>query len=163
MNKQIFALTIVASLLPIAANADTPKMSQEIIQQTVDKYGAIYCKEGLGAMQEAIQECYKNTSETSKKLDQCMLADQAAGMIATRKILKDESNHSINDPEAYDSYLSSHTFNLRQKYYRSAARFKQDPVFGKLDNFAVYNYFPNISNLPEKFTERCPDISIKLP
>lgn len=163
MKKQLLILTILASILPVTANAEPPKMSQKVIQETINKYGSIYCKEGLGAMQEAIQECYKDTPETSSKLDQCMLADQAAGMIATRKIMKDESHHSINDPEAYDQYLSSHTFNLRQKYYRSAPRFKQDPILGKLDGFAIYNYFPNISNLPELFTERCPDPSIKLP
>lgn len=164
MKKQFFALTILASILPLAANAEPPKMSQKVIQETANQYGAIYCTEGLNALKEAVQKCYKNTPDTSSAIDKCLITDRALTNIAVRKNMNYEAAHGSlrNDPNASDPYYSLETHGTREKYYLSSPRFKKDPIFKKLSGYDVYSYLPNPMQLANIFTEKCPDPSIKL-
>ncbi|CAI3927768.1 unnamed protein product [Commensalibacter communis] len=158
MKKQLFALTIIASLLPIAANADTPKMPQKALQESIDKYGAIYCKEGLNAMKDAVKKCYEDTAETSPELDKCIVADMAMASIAVRREMKYEKSHGAfqKNPRESDPYYNSETAWPRIEYYLSAPRFKKDPSLNKLDDFDLQLYFPRFPSLPGLFATRCP-------
>lgn len=168
MKKQFLILTILASVLPFTTKAEAPKieftgwqgvpeMSKETINASIDKYGSIYCKEGLGALKQAVQKCYKDTPETSKELDKCMIADRAMAAIAVRKNMRYESIYGPyrQDPNARDPYYSLEIANPREKYYLSSARFKNDPIFDKVRD-KTYFYLPTVSSLVDAFTERCP-------
>lgn len=168
MKKQFLALAILASAFPFTAKAETPKieftgwpgvpeMSKETINAAVDKYGSIYCKEGLEALKQAVQKCYQDTPETSKELDKCMIADRAMAAIAVRKNMRYESIYGAfrQDPNASDPYYSLEIANPREKYYLSSPRFKNDPIFAKVKD-KTYFYLPTVPSLVDVFTARCP-------
>ncbi|CAI3927902.1 unnamed protein product [Commensalibacter communis] len=158
MKYSYLFITLLISFSPLIAKAEAPKMSQKAVNETVDKYGAIYCKEGLNALKEAVQECYKNTPDTSPELDKCIVADRALASIAVRKNMKyrDIYGPFEKDPSAVDPYYSAEIHNPREKYYLSSPRFTKDPILSKLDHFDLFDYFPGFASLPDILTKRCP-------
>lgn len=159
MKSLFFILTIFASILPYTAKAETPKMSEKAIQEAVDKYGAIYCTEGLDALKVAVKKCYEDTPEASPEIDKCILIDFTMAAIAIRKNQRYESLNGVglNDPETSDPYMSSKLVTSRKNYYETGPRFTKDPQLSKMDEWARLNYFPNFGSLPKLFTKRCPD------